>query len=61
MLHPITGATLNMLRDSGKRLIFVTNNSTKTRAQYLTKFRSMGLDFPEVTPCTDHPPQPCVL
>jgi len=36
--------TLAMLRDAGKRLFFVTNNSTKSRAGYLKKFTSLGLD-----------------
>ena len=32
-----------MLREAGKRLFFVTNNSTKSRAGYLKKFTSLGL------------------
>lgn len=36
--------TLDMLRGMGKRLVFVTNNSTKSRAGYLKKFQSLGLD-----------------
>ena len=35
--------TLDMLKSMGKRLIFVTNNSTKSRAGYLKKFHSLGL------------------
>ncbi|XVF28079.1 hypothetical protein REPUB_Repub14bG0164500 [Reevesia pubescens] len=35
--------TLDMLRSKGKKLVFVTNNSTKSRAQYANKFRSLGL------------------
>ncbi|XWS18079.1 hypothetical protein CRYUN_Cryun32bG0011000 [Craigia yunnanensis] len=35
--------TLDMLRSKGKKLVFVTNNSTKSRAQYADKFRSLGL------------------
>lgn len=35
--------TLDMLRALGKRLIFVTNNSTKSRAGYVKKFTSLGL------------------
>jgi len=35
--------TLEMLRAMGKRLIFVTNNSTKSRAGYTKKFQSLGL------------------
>lgn len=32
----------------GKRLVFVTNNSTKSRKQYGKKFESLGLDVSEV-------------
>lgn len=35
--------TLDLLRAMGKRLIFVTNNSTKSRAGYLGKFTGLGL------------------
>ncbi len=28
----------------GKKLVFVTNNSTKSRKGYLSKFTSLGLD-----------------
>ena len=35
--------TLELLRSMGKRLIFVTNNSTKSRAGYTKKFESLGL------------------
>jgi len=37
--------TLDMLRDMGKKLVFVTNNSTKSRAGYLNKFTSLGLSI----------------
>jgi phosphoglycolate phosphatase len=37
-------ATLDALRAAGKRLVFVTNNSTKSRAGYLGKFTSLGLN-----------------
>merc|ERR1712087_996342 len=33
-----------MLRGMGKQLVFVTNNSTKSRAGYLKKFTSLGLN-----------------
>jgi phosphoglycolate phosphatase len=36
--------TLDLLRALGKRLIFVTNNSTKSRAGYTGKFKSLGLN-----------------
>jgi len=32
----------------GKRLVFVTNNSTKSRKQYGKKFESLGLSVTEV-------------
>jgi ribonucleotide monophosphatase NagD (HAD superfamily) len=40
-----------MLKSMGKRLIFVTNNSTKSRAGYLKKFHSLGLT--QVTAVSD--------
>ncbi|KAK3023828.1 hypothetical protein RJ639_044545 [Escallonia herrerae] len=39
--------TLDMLRSKGKRLIFVTNNSTKSRKQYGKKFETLGLSVTE--------------
>ena len=36
--------TLDFLRSQGKQLVFVTNNSTKSRAGYLKKFTGLGLD-----------------
>lgn len=39
--------TLDMLRDLGKRLVFVTNNSTKSRKQYGKKFETLGLTVSE--------------
>eukprot|EP00210_Caulerpa_lentillifera_P000510 g493.t1 len=39
--------TLDYLRDLGKKLVFVTNNSTKSRAGYVKKFTNLGLN---VTP-----------
>jgi len=38
--------TLQKLRDAGKKMFFVTNNSTKSRAGYKKKFTSLGLDIP---------------
>ncbi|KAI0480864.1 4-nitrophenylphosphatase-like protein [Xylariaceae sp. FL0804] len=35
--------TLEMLRSRGKRVVFVTNNSTKSRADYQQKLASMGI------------------
>ncbi|CAN0899600.1 Phosphoglycolate phosphatase 1B, chloroplastic [Linum grandiflorum] len=40
--------TLDMLRSRGKRLVFVTNNSTKSRKQYGKKFETLGLNVTEV-------------
>lgn len=37
--------TLELLRSLGKKLFFVTNNSTKSRAGYLKKFTSLGLNI----------------
>ncbi|GMP21704.1 hypothetical protein CsSME_00000032 [Camellia sinensis var. sinensis] len=39
--------TLDMLRTKGKRLVFVTNNSTKSRKQYGKKFETLGLNVCE--------------
>ncbi|KAJ4836691.1 Phosphoglycolate phosphatase 2 [Turnera subulata] len=35
--------TLEMLRSKGKKLVFVTNNSSKSRGQYAQKFHSLGI------------------
>jgi len=37
--------TIEALRAAGKKMIFVTNNSTKSREGYLKKFQSLGLDI----------------
>lgn len=37
-------AVLDMLRKAGKKVFFVTNNSTKSRKGYLGKFKSLGLE-----------------
>jgi ribonucleotide monophosphatase NagD (HAD superfamily) len=34
---------LQVMRQQGKRLLFVTNNSSKSRAQYVKKFQSLGM------------------
>ncbi|KAL8486097.1 hypothetical protein ACS0TY_022993 [Phlomoides rotata] len=35
--------TLDMLQAMGKKLVFVTNNSTKSRKQYANKFHFLGI------------------
>ncbi|KAL2022322.1 hypothetical protein VTK56DRAFT_5720 [Thermocarpiscus australiensis] len=35
--------TLEFLRSRGKKIVFVTNNSTKSRQDYLKKFSSLGI------------------
>ncbi|RPB03559.1 2-phosphoglycolate phosphatase [Choiromyces venosus 120613-1] len=42
-LLPKTAETLAHLRTLGKRLLFVTNNSTKSRATYKTKLEELGI------------------
>lgn len=37
--------TLEALRRLGKRIVFVTNNSTRSRKQYAEKFRKLGLEW----------------
>ncbi|EXB64607.1 hypothetical protein L484_017939 [Morus notabilis] len=39
--------TLDFLRSKGKKLVFVTNNSTKSRRQYAKKFHSLGISVTE--------------
>ncbi|KAH6768764.1 2-phosphoglycolate phosphatase 2 [Perilla frutescens var. frutescens] len=39
--------TLDLLRSMGKKLVFVTNNSTKSRRQYAKKFHSVGISVSE--------------
>ncbi|KAK9461720.1 HAD-like domain-containing protein [Lipomyces oligophaga] len=42
-LLPSVSETLDFLRSNGKRLIFVTNNSTKSRHAYTKKFAKFGI------------------
>ncbi|KAI1001717.1 hypothetical protein K3495_g6487 [Podosphaera aphanis] len=42
-LFPGSVETLEMLRSRGKKVIFVTNNSTKSRADYQKKLSSLGI------------------
>uniref|UniRef100_A0A453KIK3 phosphoglycolate phosphatase n=1 Tax=Aegilops tauschii subsp. strangulata TaxID=200361 RepID=A0A453KIK3_AEGTS len=39
--------TLELLRKLGKKLVFVTNNSRKSRRQYSKKFKTLGLEVTE--------------
>ncbi|GJN40249.1 hypothetical protein PR202_gb29436 [Eleusine coracana subsp. coracana] len=40
--------TMELLRKMGKKLVFVTNNSRKSRRQYSKKFRALELEVAEV-------------
>lgn len=40
--------TVNYLKNSGKQVFYVTNNSTKTRTQYLEKLTKLGFNAEEV-------------
>lgn len=42
-LLPKIKETLNLLREKGKKLIFVTNNATNSREQYVEKFAKFGI------------------
>lgn len=46
----IAGApqVMNGFKDSGKKVFFVTNNSTKTRDEFLTKAKTMGFKCSKV-------------
>lgn len=43
-LIPGVARVFDVLKGQGKRIIFVTNNSTKSRTSYLTKFKSLGIE-----------------
>ncbi|KAJ3397373.1 hypothetical protein HDU92_008364 [Lobulomyces angularis] len=43
-LIPNVCQTLNLLRKMNKRIIFVSNNSTKSRKEYKKKFDALGLE-----------------
>jgi phosphoglycolate phosphatase-like HAD superfamily hydrolase len=49
--HAVPGAPALMrrLQSSGKQLLFATNNSGKSREEYMKKFGELGFDF-KVTP-----------
>ncbi|KAL4996421.1 HAD-like domain-containing protein [Aspergillus recurvatus] len=42
-LFPGTVETLELLRSRGKQVVFVTNNSTKSRADYKKKLEALGI------------------
>jgi|TARA_R110002003_G_scaffold2382_4_gene24251 4-nitrophenyl phosphatase len=42
---------LEIERESGKQLVFVTNNSTKSRADYKKKFDKLGIPAEVVRGC----------
>lgn len=46
---PNVAETIAMLRARGKQLVFVTNNSTKSRAEYKKRFDGMGISCSEVS------------
>eukprot|EP01087_Luapelamoeba_hula_P015513 TRINITY_DN4648_c1_g1_i1.p1 TRINITY_DN4648_c1_g1~~TRINITY_DN4648_c1_g1_i1.p1 ORF type:complete len:307 (-),score=61.80 TRINITY_DN4648_c1_g1_i1:187-1107(-) len=43
-LLPKVCEVLRQLKASGKRVVYLTNNSTKSRAMYLDKFKQFGID-----------------
>ena len=49
---PVPLQALQHFRRAGKRLLFLTNNSSKSRVQYLAKFKALGIEatFEEVVP-----------
>lgn len=48
---PIAGspAVINKLQEIGKKVFFVTNNSTKTQKDFATKSRQLGYNMKEVS------------
>eukprot|EP00818_Percolomonas_sp_WS_P001441 CAMPEP_0117448634 /NCGR_PEP_ID=MMETSP0759-20121206/7508_1 /TAXON_ID=63605 /ORGANISM="Percolomonas cosmopolitus, Strain WS" /LENGTH=301 /DNA_ID=CAMNT_0005241039 /DNA_START=56 /DNA_END=961 /DNA_ORIENTATION=+ len=45
LLHPEIPSILNSLREQGIEMVFVTNNSTKSRQQYKEKMTQMGMEW----------------
>lgn len=43
-LIPNAVEALHAFRAAGKRLLFVTNNSSKSRQEYVEKFKALGID-----------------
>jgi hypothetical protein len=48
-LLPDIQATITWLRSLGKRLFFITNNSTKSRQEYVEKFGKLGIQVYQVS------------
>ncbi|KAI9526768.1 hypothetical protein NQZ68_036120 [Dissostichus eleginoides] len=44
---PGASQVINLLKESGKKVFFVTNNSTKTRKMYVEKMTTMGFNASE--------------
>lgn len=42
-LIPRADETIDRLRRGGKRVIFISNNSTKSRDEYIAKFTRLGI------------------
>ncbi len=45
-LLPGAAETITALRKAGRRTIFLSNNATKTRSQYMTKLTQLGIPTP---------------
>lgn len=45
--------TVRCVLPQGKKLVFVTNNATKSRQGYTKKFSSLGLSVSKVCTCTE--------
>jgi 4-nitrophenyl phosphatase len=48
-LIPHVDSTFAWLREQGKQLIFLTNNSTKSRDAYVKKFQQLGIAVERVS------------
>ena len=46
---PNSAETISTLQKLGKKVIFVTNNATKTRDEYLAKCSSLGFEAKDVS------------
>src|SRR5213082_950340 len=45
-LLPGSAETITALRKAGRRTVFLSNNATKTRAEYMTKLTHLGIPIP---------------